>query len=105
MHCPARMNVHIPALSLIIAAALIAGMIVGIASPWGESTAESSASELNEENLPDLPDIKQIYDECLTEPFGAAGAEIEDPEIKAYYERLLAECGLDRPEDQGEDPS
>ena len=43
-----------------------------------------------------LPDIKGIYYESLTTPFQQAGQQIEDPELKAFYDRLIGEIGLDK---------
>ena len=43
-----------------------------------------------------LPDIEGIYHESLTTPFQQAGQQIEDPEIKAFYDRLISKSGLDK---------
>lgn len=41
-----------------------------------------------------LPDIEGIYRASLTAPFQQAGEQIEDPELKAVYDRLIG--GLDK---------
>ena len=43
-----------------------------------------------------LPDIEGTYHESLTTPFQQAGQQIEDPEIKAFYDRLIGKSGLDK---------
>ena len=41
-----------------------------------------------------VPDIRDIYEEALITPLEEAGMEINDPEIKAFYNKLLANTGL-----------
>lgn len=43
-----------------------------------------------------LPDIEGITYESLTTPFQQAGLQIEDPELKAVYDRLVGKIGLDK---------
>ena len=40
-----------------------------------------------------LPDIEGVYHESLTTPFGQAGQQIEDHELKTAYDRITG--GLD----------
>lgn len=41
------------------------------------------------------PDIEGIYRASLTAPFQQAGQQIEDPMLRAVYDRLIGEIGLD----------
>jgi hypothetical protein len=41
-----------------------------------------------------LPDMKKIYNTASTLPFQEVGKQINDPEIKAFYDRFLKQSGL-----------
>ena len=41
-----------------------------------------------------LPDIKGIYNTCLTEPFKQVETEIHDPDIANFYHKLMQDTGL-----------
>ena len=43
-----------------------------------------------------LPDIEEISKESLIAPLQQAGEGITDPQMKAHYERLMAEIGLEK---------
>ncbi|MFQ6027123.1 MAG: hypothetical protein ACE5Q6_06505 [Dehalococcoidia bacterium] len=43
-----------------------------------------------------LPDIEGISRESLIAPLQQAGAGIDDPEMKAHYQRLMREIGLEK---------
>ena len=43
-----------------------------------------------------LPNIEGVYYESLTTPFQQAGHQMEDPELKAAYDRVIGEIGQDK---------
>ena len=43
-----------------------------------------------------LPDIEGVYHESLTTPFQQAGQQMEDPDLKAAYDRVVSEIGQDK---------
>jgi len=62
---------------------MVAGMMVGgiLAASLIPSNADTS---------------QESYLESLTAQFQQAGQQIEDPEIKAFYDRLINKSGLDK---------
>ena len=42
-----------------------------------------------------LPDVEGVYHESLTTPFQQAGQQMEDPELKTAYDRVIGEIGLE----------
>jgi hypothetical protein len=79
----------------------LAGMVVSLLIVFAifRVGAPASAEDANlEVASPDLaallPDIKGIYETCLTEPFKQVETEIRDPEIANYYHHLMQETGL-----------
>jgi hypothetical protein len=57
-----------------------------IAGYYLENTMDSEGSG--------LPDMKKIFNTASTLPFQEVGKQINDPEIKAFYDRFLRESGL-----------
>jgi hypothetical protein len=54
--------------------------------------SESDNNTLSLVNL--LPNIEEIYQNALTEPFIKAGYKITDPDIAEYYNGLMQKTGL-----------
>ena len=85
----------------------LAGMVVSlliifaifrIGSPI---SAEDTSLENDSPDLESLlPDIKGIYQTCLTEPFKQVETEIRDPDIAKYYHQLMQKTGLTGETDQ-----
>lgn len=48
-----------------------------------------------------LPDIGKIYRSALGSPYRQVKSEITDPDIASFFERFMAETGLDK---IGEEP-
>jgi len=63
--------------------------LMGTVSPHLSNPDETGANDY-------LPDIKAITQESLTTPFQQAGLQIEDPQLKAVYDRLVGKIGLDQ---------
>jgi hypothetical protein len=56
------------------------------------ANSESDNNTLSLVNL--LPNIEEIYQTALTEPFIKAGYKITDPDIAEYYNGLMDKTGL-----------
>jgi len=78
----------------ILSLPLIMGIIIGIMI---SGVASGATEDPVDESL--LPDVEAIYHTSLNQPFQTAGAEIDDPDIEAYYSALISNCGLGTSED------
>ena len=87
---------------------VFAGFVIGVAAcllfAWtvdffsvGAQAAEDPAPLKDETGITSLlPDIDVIYKQALGLPYRQVRSEITDPEIAAFYDKLMEQTGLDK---------
>ena len=69
---------------------LLAGIVIGITLISMSGIGRAAEGDAGSQNplTSWIPDIKQIMNEAMQDIFITAGAEIQDPELSAFYDRL-----------------
>ena len=75
----------------------------GSATTSNGSVTTTVSSDQPATTLPDgtdvsglIPDVKQIYYKALGNPYRQVESEITDPDIAAYFHKLMDDTGLDK---------
>ncbi len=84
-------------------AGFVIGIIFCLATVWAvgyftiDANADDTTTTTGEPDLASLlPDIGKIYRNALGSPYRQVRAEITDPELAAFWDRYMAETGLDQ---------
>ena len=87
---------------------IFTGFVIGVAAclifAWtvdyfsvSAQAAEDPAALTDDTGITSLlPDIEEIYRQALGLPYRQVRSEITDPEIAAYYDKLMEQTGLDK---------
>ena len=76
---------------------LVVGLVVSIPIRAQTDTVESISDNFSLVDL--LPDFEKIYREALLTPLNEVKSKIYDEDIANFYDKLLQNTDLDKPED------
>ncbi len=79
---------------------LVVGLVVSIPIRAQTDTVESISDNFSLVDL--LPDFEKIYREALLTPLNEVKSKIYDEDIANFYDKLLQNTDLDKPEDRTE---